>query len=86
MLLFRESNYQRLSPWGWPFSCFPDLVIDLCQNINHGLTPHLLEQVLLVYYQLLQTFPFSVQLLRSQLSHEGLAVDLLLGGRSSSGC
>ena len=58
MLLFRESNNQRLSPWGWPFSCFPDLVTDLCQNINRGLTPRLLEQVLLVYYQLLQTFPF----------------------------
>ena len=59
---FRESNNQRLSPWGWPLSCFPDLITDLCQNINHGLTPRLLEQVLLVYYQLLQTFPFSVQL------------------------
>ena len=39
MLHFRESNNQRLSPWGWPFSCFPDLVIDLCQNINHEDTP-----------------------------------------------
>ena len=35
--LFRESNNQRLSPWGWPFSCSADLVTDLCQNINHGL-------------------------------------------------
>ena len=36
VLLFRECNNQRLSPWGRPFSCFPDLDTDLCQNINHG--------------------------------------------------
>ena len=24
--LFRECNNQRLSPWGRPFSCSPDLV------------------------------------------------------------
>ena len=46
--LFREFNNQRLSPWGWLFSCFPDLVTELCPNINHALSP--LEQVLLVYY------------------------------------
>ena len=40
-------------------------------------TPRLLKQVQLVYYQLLQISPFSVQLLRSQLLREGLAVDLL---------
>ena len=34
---FRECDNQRLSPWGRPFSCFPDLVTDFCQNINHGL-------------------------------------------------
>ena len=28
--LFRECNSQRLSPWGRPFSCFPDPVRDLC--------------------------------------------------------
>ena len=46
-------------------------------------TPLLFEQVLLVYYQLLQNYPFSVQLLRSQLSHKGLAEDLLLGADCS---
>ena len=35
--LFRECNNQRLSPWGRPFSCSPDPVTDLCQNIYHGL-------------------------------------------------
>ena len=35
--LFRECNNKRLSPCGWPFSCFPDLVTGLGQNINHGL-------------------------------------------------
>ena len=39
-------------------------------------SPLLLEQVLLVYYQHLQTSPFSVQLLRTQLPHECLAVEL----------
>ena len=34
---FRECNNQRLSPWSRPFSCSPDPVIDLCQNIYHGL-------------------------------------------------
>ena len=33
----RECNNQRLSPWGRPFSCSPDPVTDLCQNIYHGL-------------------------------------------------
>ena len=28
--LFRECNNQRLSPWGWPFSCSADPVTDLC--------------------------------------------------------
>ena len=28
--LFRECNNQRLSPWGRPFSCSPDPVIDHC--------------------------------------------------------
>ena len=71
--LFRECIYQRLSPWDRPFSCFPDLVTDLCQN------PCLHEQVRLVYYQLLQISPFSVKLQGSQLSQSGLAVDLPLG-------
>ena len=35
--LLRECNNQRLSPWGGPFSCSPDPVTDLCQNIYHGL-------------------------------------------------
>ena len=38
-----------------------------------------LEQVLLVYYQLLQTSPFSVILLQSQLPHKQLFVDSLFG-------
>ena len=37
------------------------------------------EQGPLVYYQLLETSPFSVQLLQSQLPREGLALDLLMG-------
>ena len=28
--LFRECNNQRLSPWGRPFSCSPEIVTDLC--------------------------------------------------------
>ena len=28
--LFRECNYQRLSPWGRSFSCSRDPVTDLC--------------------------------------------------------
>ena len=28
--LLRECNNQRLSQWGRPFACSPDLVIDLC--------------------------------------------------------
>ena len=28
--LFKECNYQRLSPWGRSFSCSPDPVTDLC--------------------------------------------------------
>ena len=28
--LFRECSNQRMSPWGRPFSCSPDLVTDLC--------------------------------------------------------
>ena len=34
----RECNNQRLSPLGRPFSCFLDVITDLCQNINHGLS------------------------------------------------
>ena len=30
VVLFRECNNQRLSPWGRPFSCSPDPVTDLC--------------------------------------------------------
>ena len=40
-------------------------------------SPRLLKQVLLVYYQLRQTSPFSVMLLHLQISHEGTVVDLL---------
>ena len=28
--LFKECNIQRLSPWGWPFSCCPGPVANLC--------------------------------------------------------
>ena len=35
--LSRKCNNQRLSPRGRPFSCSPDPVTDLCQNIYHGL-------------------------------------------------
>ena len=28
--LFRECNNQQLSPWGWPFTCSPDPVTDIC--------------------------------------------------------
>ena len=38
-------------------------------------SPRPLEKDLLVYYQLLQTSLISVQLLRSQLHHEGLTVE-----------
>ena len=27
---FRGCNNQRLSQWGWPVSCSPDPVTDLC--------------------------------------------------------
>ena len=30
VVLFRECNDQRQSPWGRPFSCSPDPVTDLC--------------------------------------------------------
>ena len=50
--LSRECITQRLSPWSRPFSCSPDL----------SRSPHQLKQVLLVYYQLRQTSPFSVML------------------------
>ena len=45
-------------------------------------SPRQLEQVLLVYYQLRQTSPFSVMLLQSQLPHGGFVADLLSGGWS----
>ena len=35
--LFRDCKNQRLGQWGRPFSCSPDSVTDLCQNIYHGL-------------------------------------------------
>ena len=31
--LFRECNNQQLSPWGRPFSCYPDPVADLLVKI-----------------------------------------------------
>ena len=52
---FRESNNQRLSPWGRPFSCSPDPVK------TSVMVSRQLEQVQLVYYQLRQTSPFSVK-------------------------
>ena len=32
--LFRECFNLRLDPWSRPFSCFLDLVTNLCQNIT----------------------------------------------------
>ena len=49
------------------------------RNIYHGLLERVLLVYYQVYYQLMQTSPFSVQLLRSQLPHDGLSVDPLLG-------
>ena len=76
--LFREYNNQQLESMGSP-------ILLLSRYCYRCLTKHLSrssrlrEQVLLVYYQLLQTSPFSVQLLHSQLLHEPMTVDLLLG-------
>ena len=36
---FWECNDQRLSPWGRQFSCSPDLITVLCNNINNSLPP-----------------------------------------------
>ena len=44
--------------------------------------PHQLEEVLLIYYHS-DRLLFSVMLLQSQLPHEGLVVDLLLGADCS---
>ena len=46
-------------------------------------SPRQLEQVLLVYYHLRQTSPFSVMLMQSQLPHGGLVADLLPGAGCS---
>ena len=77
--LFRECNNQRLSPWGRPFSIF--CYRSLLEHLSWS--PRQLEQVLLVYYQLRQTSPFSVMLLQSQLPHGGLVADLLPGASCS---
>ena len=76
--LFREHSTQRLSSQGRPFSCSPDPVTDLLKQLW---SPHQLEQdlVLLVYYQLQQTSPFSVMLLLISVSLRRI------GFRSSSG-
>ena len=60
---------------GQPFSCFPDLVTDLCQTLIM-----ISMVVLTISAGILSTpsnFPFSMQLLQSQLPHEGSAVDFL---------
>ena len=60
--LFRECNNQRINSWGRPFSCSPDPVTEfLLKHLSW--CPRQLEQVPMVYYQLLQTSPFSVMLL-----------------------
>ena len=79
--IFWECDNQRLSPWRRPFSCSPDPVTDLCQNINKWSTRRL-EQVLLVYkfflyYQLRHTSPFSAATTISTSSRR-IVVDLLL--------
>ena len=76
--LFREYSTQRLSSQGRPFSCSPDPVTDLLKQLW---SPHQLEQdlVLLVYYPLQQTSPFSVMLLLISVSLRRI------GFRSSSG-
>ena len=71
-----ECTDQRLSQWVGHSPVFQSLLQIFAKHLSWS--PRLLEQVQLVYYQLLQTSPFSVQLLRAQLPHEGLAVDLLL--------
>ena len=80
--LCRECNNQRLSPWGRPFFCFSRSCYRFLL-IHLSWSPRLLEQVLLVYYQLRQTSPFSVMLLQSQLPHGGLVADLLPGAGCS---
>ena len=71
--VFRECNSQRLSPWGRPLSLLKHL----------SWSPRQLEQVLLLYYQLRQTSPFSVMLLQSHFPRGGSVADLLPGaGRS----
>ena len=74
---FRECNNQRLSSWSRPFSCSPDPVIDLCQNIYHGLPASL--NMFCWYIITPEDFPFSVMLLQSQLRHRESVADLLLG-------
>ena len=37
----RECNNQQPIPWGRSFLCSPDLVKQLCYNINHGLSASL---------------------------------------------
>ena len=76
--LFRECSTQRLSSQGRPFSCSLDPVTDLLKQLWSS---HQLEQdlVLLVYYQLQQTSPFSVMLLLISVSLRRI------GFRSSSG-
>ena len=74
--LFRECNTQQVSSQDRPFSCSPDPVTDLLKQLW---SPRQLEQVLLVYYQLRQTSPFSVMLLLTSVSLRRI------GFRSSSG-
>ena len=39
--LFKECNNQRLSSWGKPFSCSPDLIANRRYNIDHDLSDSL---------------------------------------------
>ena len=73
--LFSKWNNQRLSTWGKPFICFPDIVTDLCQNSYHAL-PACLNKLLGNIINSFRCFPFSVELPRPYLSHKGLVVEL----------
>ena len=78
--LFRECNNQRLSH-GVGHSPILRILLQIC--VKTSIMISLLEQVLLVYYQLRQTSSFSLTLLQSQLPHGGSVADLLPGADCS---